>query len=78
MCRRLSKAGLKGSISARKPLLRVSNKTKRLTLAKEHRNLWVEDWGKVLWTDESKFEICGFSRRCYMCCRNADDEGIEF
>lgn len=65
-CRKLRKAGLKVCVSARKPLLRVFNKRKRFAWVEEQRNWGVEGWCKVLSTDESKSEIYGFSRRCYV------------
>ena len=46
-----------------KPYLRLANKRKRLIWAKEHRHWTEEDWNKVLWTDESKFEVFGSHRR---------------
>ena len=47
-------------------MLRIGNKKKRLQWAIEHQN-WTEgDWGKVLWTDESKFELFGQRRRIYI------------
>ncbi|CAK9816182.1 Transposable element Tc1 transposase [Anthophora plagiata] len=57
--RRLRKAGLHARIAMRKPLLREQNKAKRLAWAKSHKNWTLEDWKKVLRTDESKFEIFG-------------------
>ena len=64
--RRLRQAGLSGRITVRKPLLRIGNKKKRLQWAIDHQN-WTEgDWGKVLWTDESKFELFGQRRRIYI------------
>ena len=64
--RRLGAAGLIGRVAARKPLLRRQNKKKRLAWAKKHRQWTTEDWKKVLWTDESKFEIFGSSRRIFV------------
>ena len=51
----------------------MRNKTKRLKWAKEYKN-WTgtgtgvqEDvWKRVLWTDESKFEVFGSKRRKYV------------
>ena len=37
----------------------------RLKFAKEHKKWTKEDWYKVLWTDESKFEQFGNKRRVY-------------
>ena len=64
--RRLRDAGLKGRIAAKKPLLRVINRKKRLAWAKKHRNWTSEEWKSVLWTDESKFEIFGSNRRVFV------------
>lgn len=36
---------------------------KRLNYAGKHRKWGAEKWQQVLWTDESEFEIFGFSRR---------------
>lgn len=64
--RRLRDYGLKGCIAAKKPLLRKQNKVKRLNWAKKHKDWTVEQWSKVLFTDESKFEIFSGRRRQYV------------
>lgn len=64
--RRLQKAGLHGRIALRKPLLRKENKKKRMQWARLHQNWTLEDWHKVLWTDESKFELFGSRRRIFV------------
>ena len=46
--RRFRDAGLKGRIAAKKPLLRVINRKKRLAWAKKHRNWTSEDRKSVL------------------------------
>jgi hypothetical protein len=53
---RLISFGLFGRMASRKPLLREANKVKRLAFAKELEDWTPEDWAKVLWTDEKKFE----------------------
>ena len=51
--RRLRESGLHGWIAAKKPLLKDTNKNKRL-------DQWTLDrWKSVLWSDVSKFEIFG-------------------
>lgn len=40
---------------ADKPWLSKKNKIARLAFAKQHLDLTVEDWKKLLWSDESKF-----------------------
>lgn len=64
--RRLRSADLFGRIAVRKPMLRSQNKKKRLLWAQKHSNWTTEDFKKVLWTDESKFEVFGSNRRIYV------------
>lgn len=64
--RHLIKQGLRGRVARRKPLLRHGNRQKRLTYARNHSQWTVEEWRRVLWTDESKFEIFGSKRRQYV------------
>lgn len=63
---RLHKAGLRGRVAMRKPLLRPQNKVKRLEWAKKHENWTYSQWKKVLWSDESKFEVFGSHRRVFV------------
>lgn len=64
--RRLLDAGFRGCIAVKKPLLRPTNKQKRLQWARLHENWTVSDWEKVLWSDESKFDLFGTKRRIYV------------
>uniref|UniRef100_A0A3B4CHW9 Transposase Tc1-like domain-containing protein n=1 Tax=Pygocentrus nattereri TaxID=42514 RepID=A0A3B4CHW9_PYGNA len=60
------KRSLHGKIAARKPLLRTSNKQKRLVWAKEHKEWTLDQWKSVLWSDESKFEIFGSNHHVFV------------
>ena len=60
--RRLLQEGLRGCVAVKKPLLRTQNKKKRLQWAKLYKDYTAEDWEKVFWTDESKFEMFGTKR----------------
>ena len=64
--RRLYEAGLYGRIAIKKVLLRKQNNIKRFLWAKVHKDWTIQLWIKVLWTDESKFEIFGSTRRVYV------------
>lgn len=64
--RRLREANLHGRVAVRKPLLRRGNRQKRLHWARTHRNWTVDDFKNVLWTDESKFEVFGQTRRVFV------------
>ena len=54
--RQLRDAKLFGRVAVRKPLLRPQNKKKQMQWALTHL-VWIKDFKKVLWTDESKFKI---------------------
>lgn len=58
--RALKREGIRSCIPRPKPLISAQNKVKRLAFAEKHRNWTVDDWKKVLWTDESTF--CQFQK----------------
>jgi hypothetical protein len=57
--RRLCESDIHGWIAAKKPLLKDTNKKKRLAWAKKHEQWKLDRWKSVLWSDESKCEISG-------------------
>lgn len=70
--RALQKNNLNGRVALKKPLLRKQNIEKRLKFAVDHINWTPAQWDRVLWSDESKFEIFGTKRRVYV--RRGKDE----
>lgn len=46
--------------------MKTANKKKRLNWAQQHKDWTIEDWNKVLWSDESKFEIFGTKKRVFV------------
>ena len=61
--RRLCETVLYGRITVKKPLLRKKNNLKRFQWATGQKDWTKVYWGKkVLWTDESKFEIFGLNK----------------
>lgn len=70
--RTMREVGLVGRIAAQKPLVKEKNRVKLLKLAKGHKKWTKEDWYKVLWTNESKFEQFGNKWRMYV--RRRDGE----
>lgn len=61
--RRLQEADLQSRFARKRPLINKINKKKRLEFAKKYANEPVEFWKRVLWTDESKFELLGRKQR---------------
>src|SRR5579859_1797431 len=55
--RRRSEAGLGSYIAAEKPGLRAENVAKRLQWALKYKDWTVEDWKRVIWSDESSIWI---------------------
>lgn len=57
--RRLSDAGLKCFRSAKKPFISEKNREARIKFAKNHKDWIIQQWNRVLWSDESKFNLKG-------------------
>lgn len=55
--RRRSEAGLGSYVAAEKPALRPENIAKRLEWAIKYKNWTVEDWKRVIWSDETSIWI---------------------
>jgi len=63
-------------VAIRKPFISDKNRKKRLDFAQAHQTLTVEDWSRVLWTDESKYsKQGGDNKRVYV--RRRPGEGLE-
>jgi transposase len=54
--RYLHEQGFFGRVGVRKPLINEVNRRRRLFWAKE-RKAWGKEWEKVIWSDESRFEL---------------------
>src|ERR1700761_6861838 len=63
---RLSAAGLRGCVATKKPLLTPLNRRARLEFAKQYQHWTVSDWEKVLWSDESSFEVFNSARKVFV------------
>lgn len=55
--RTLKRNGLVARSKVKKPYLKKTHRNRRLAFAKKYRSWTVEDWSKVIWSDESKFNI---------------------
>ena len=55
--KRLKESGFKARVPRKKPFLSKIHQKRRLAFAKKYVNMPVSFWRKVLWTDESKFNL---------------------
>ncbi|GJQ84914.1 hypothetical protein Trydic_g523 [Trypoxylus dichotomus] len=55
--RHLVASGLQGGIASRKPRLTAIHKIQSLEWVKKYKNWTIEDWGNVLWLNESNIEV---------------------
>lgn len=59
----LNASGYHGRTARKKPLISKANKTKRMNFATIHSNKPESYWNKVIWSDESKFELFSSKRK---------------
>ena len=57
------RAGLVARIKVKKQFLKFEHKKRRLEFARKFQNWTIEDWNRVVWSDESKFQIFGSNYR---------------
>src|SRR5258708_3553467 len=61
--RALKKTGLKAVVKAKRPALSQHHHRERLDFAKSHQHWTVEDWKRVIWSDETKINRLGSDGR---------------
>ncbi|ETN98299.1 transposase [Reticulomyxa filosa] len=65
-CKRtLYRAGFRGRSKIKKPYLKKILRQKRLIFAINYKNWTIEEWKKVLWSDESKVSVFDSNDRQY-------------
>jgi len=57
--------GLVSRVKRKKPYLSKEHQKRRLEFAKKYENWTIEDWSRVIWSDESKFKIFGSDGKQY-------------
>ena len=63
--RYLHKLKVYGRIGAKKPFVNAANRMKRLSWAKKRKN-WIDEWEKIIWSDESRFVVFGGDGKRYV------------
>lgn len=63
--RALKRNGLVARVKRKKPLLSKKHREKRLKFAKRYKDWTINEWSKIVWSDESKFQIFGSDGREY-------------
>ena len=53
-------------VKRRKPLLFITHGKRRVDFAFKYKNWTMEDWIRVIWSDETKFNRIGSNRRMYV------------
>ena len=62
----LKEAGLHSATKKKVPMLKSGHREKRLKFARYHENWTVEDWKRVLWSDETKINQIGSDGKVYV------------
>jgi transposase len=62
----LKEAGFRSATKKKVPMLKGSHCERHLQFAQYHRNWTVEDWKRVLWTDETKINRIGSDGKVYV------------
>ena len=61
--RALKKVGMKAVVKRKRPLLTKRHRRERLDFAIAHKDWTVEDWKRVVWSDETKINHLGSDGR---------------
>jgi transposase len=61
----LKRMGLRARVRRRAPLLRPIHRRKRLDFCNKYKNWTMEDWRRVIWSDETKVNLFGSDGKSY-------------
>jgi transposase len=70
--RGLKEAGLKAVVKKKKPLLKPRHRKERLDFAEAHLDWTVDDWKRVIWSDETKINRLGSDGRKWVYKRHGE------
>ena len=69
----LRNSGLFGRVARRKPLLSAHHRRNRLSFAKRHLHWTFHDWEKIIFSDESRFQLFYSNGRTYVRRRKGEE-----
>ncbi|KAG1537374.1 hypothetical protein G6F49_012793 [Rhizopus delemar] len=72
VCRTLRKAGLGAIEKPKKPLLSAKNIRKRLSWCMAHKDWTIDDWKRVVWSDETKINRFNSDGRTWTWIRSGE------
>ncbi|KAG1606651.1 hypothetical protein G6F46_012858 [Rhizopus delemar] len=72
VCRTLRKTGLGAIEKPKKPLLSAKNIRKRLSWCMAHKDWTIDDWKRVVWSDETKINIFNSDGRTWTWIRSGE------
>ena len=62
----LKEHGFRSATKKKVPMLKKVHRQKRLDFAQQHQSRTIEDWKRVLWTDETKINRIGSDGKVYV------------
>jgi len=62
----LKKEGLRSAVKSKKPFLSMRHRRARLEFALEHQHWTLDDWSRVIWSDETKINRLGSDGRVWV------------
>jgi transposase len=68
----LHNAGLRAKTKKKKPMISAKNRKERLAFAKSHKDWTLDDWKRVIFSDETKINRFGSDGRVWSWCRDGD------
>ena len=85
ICHHLKKSAMKAVIKSKRPLLSAKHRKPRLDFAIAHKHWTIEDWKKVIWSDDNsqcqssnqpRTIMCEDSRYCCYCMTDSLQAGL--
>jgi transposase len=74
--RALKRAGLRSSVKVKKPLLKPTHVLARLNFARKYQHWTIDDWKRVIWSDESKINRFGSDGKKW-CWKTASSQLVD-